>query len=262
MKREKTLPTSRVTLFNKFCLFALKHCFGCSYWHSAALLNLSTLTLLVLSYGCLCPLRPPTSSSSPSVLQLSLGHSGCSPSATGGAVWTVQFGHLASVSGRNVAVALAPVADTTQLGWGVAAGVDVTPPHHPLWLERGGHGHRGTQRASGCASLEVTVLDQNHTEPLLIKWLSVHPMVSQRYMLTKPVLLHKKSQVKRHQAAIETATLLLCLSMLLPATVNKYGTWYQRCSVPSPFPSPLLVERSPLHTKQSNADSLISNYAL
>ena len=40
--------------------------FGCCFWHSAARLNLSTLTLLVLSYGCLCPASSSSSSSSSS----------------------------------------------------------------------------------------------------------------------------------------------------------------------------------------------------
>lgn len=207
--------------------------------------------------------------------QLSACDSGCSPSTTGGAVWTVRSGHLASVSGWNAPWpwpwlgtplwggrgALVVVA-----GWaGARLGrggkiMLMSRPRHPLWL--GGHGHWGTERAGGCASPEVTVPDQNHTELLLIKWLSVHPVVSQHYTTTNPLPLHKKTPVKRYRLAIETATLPLYLPLLLPATVNKYGTWYWRCSIPSPFPSPLLVERSPLHTKQSITDSLISNYAL
>lgn len=178
--------------------------------------------------------------------------------------------------GLECAVALALAGDTTLGGGGgalvVVAGwagarlgrggkiMLMSCPRHPLWL--GGHGHWGTERASGCASPEVTVPDQNHTELLLIKWLSVHPVVSQHYTTTNPLPLHKKTPVKRYRLAIETATLPLYLPLLLPATVNKYGTWYWRCSIPSPFPSPLLVERSPLHTKQSITDSLISNYAL
>lgn len=170
---------------------------------------------------------------------------------------------VASAGDTTLVVGVAAVAVLVWAGARLGGGnnVDVTPLATHCGCG-GGHGHQGTQRACGCASLEVTVLDQNHTEPLLIKWLSVHPMVSQRYTPTTPALLHKKNQVKRHRPAIETATLLLCLSTRLPATVNKHGTWYQRCSIPSPFPSPLVVERSPLHTKQSDADSLISNYAL
>jgi len=109
------------------------------------------------------------------------------------------------------------------LGWGAGENnVDVTSL--PPIVVGGGHRHQGTQKAFGCASLEVIVPDQNHSELLLIKWLSVHPMVTQYYTPPKPVLLHKKNPVKRHRAAIETATPLLCLSLPLPAAVNKYGT--------------------------------------
>lgn len=259
-------------------MFTFKHCFGRCYWHSAALLNLSTLTPLVLSYGCLCPASSSSSSSSsaspmsPSCLRATLAaapallEGPCEPS---GPVTSHQcragmrrglgpgWGHHSGGGGGALVVVAGGAG--ARLGRGGKIML-MSCPRHPLWL--GGHGHWGTERASGCASPEVTVPDQNHTELLLIKWLSVHPVVSQHYTTTNPLPLHKKTPVKRYRLAIETATLPLYLLLLLPATVNKYGTWYWRCSIPSPFPSPLLVERSPLHTKQSITDSLISNYAL
>lgn len=213
------------------------------------------------------------------LLQLSACDSGCGPSATGGAVWTGQSGHLASVSGWNAPWPW-PWPGTPL--WGLEGGgcgggggwrlsrcsarereeiMLMSRPRHPLWLG-GTWTPRDTESLWVCLSRGHHARSESHCEPLLIKWLSVHPMVSQRYTTTKPVPSHKKTPVKRYQPAIETATLPLCLSLLLPATVNKYGTWYQRCSIPSPFSSPLLVERSPLHTKQSITDSLISNYAL
>lgn len=170
--------------FNKFCLFsfqALPWLLFLTFSCSAEPVNFhSTYSLLWLFVPCILRLLLLLFSR---LLQLSACNSGCGPSATGGAVWTGQSGHLASVSGWNV--------PWPRLGtplWGLKRGgcgggwrpsrcsvrergednVDVTSPPPIVVVVGGGHEHQGTQRACGCASLEVTVPDQNHSVSLYL----------------------------------------------------------------------------------------------
>lgn len=93
---------------------SLKGFFGCSLWHSAALLNPSTSTPLVLSYGCLCP---PSSSSVPQLSCVLLWQR--PPRHWRGRVNRPVRSPRISV-GLECAVAPAPLGDTTL---GVEVGV-------------------------------------------------------------------------------------------------------------------------------------------
>lgn len=184
---QKDAQTSWIVTFTTFAWFTLKPLwllfltFSCS----AEPVNFnSTCSLLWLFVPCVLLLLLSCSR----LLQLSACDSGCGPSATAGAVWTGQSGHLASVSGWNVPWPW-PWLGTPLWGLGGRGGcggggggwwlsrcsvggtggwynVDVTSPAiHCGW---GGHGHQGTQRACGCASLEVTKPDRNHTVSLYL----------------------------------------------------------------------------------------------
>lgn len=104
------------------------------------------LSLHLFSPMAVCALHPPPPSFSSSCLRAT----GCGPSVTGGAVWTGQSGHLASVSAWN-----APW-PRPRLGtplWGLEGGgcgwagaqlgsrgeiTLMSRPRHPLWRWGGG----------------------------------------------------------------------------------------------------------------------------
>lgn len=157
-------------------------CVGCSSWHSAARLNLSTLTPLGPSCGCLCLHPPPP----PLVLQLSAFWLWLRPRCHWRGRVNRPFRSPRISVRLECAVAPAPVGGHHSGGWRGGACLSrcwvrergescwCYAPRQPLWVAGGGWGqHGGTQRACGWASPQVTVPDHNHSRPLLIKWLSV-----------------------------------------------------------------------------------------